>query len=112
MQAVTDKLNQDIANKNESLNESIAKLNLLNEEYQALITERDACNARITALRVLSNEEFSEDDFTDEEGFNELERELEAFVKFYDDRWDIAKSKIRKRLLSLSKLKQNKNKSK
>lgn len=105
MQDITEKLNQDIRDARASLKENIAKLDQLNEEYEKLNEEKRFCEARINALRSLNGEEFGENDFTDEESFNELEKEFEAFVKFYDGRWGIAKSKIRKKLLNFQTLK-------
>ena len=64
--------------------------------------------ARIKALRRENGEVFDETAFTSEEDFNELERELDAFVKFYDERFRIAKKAIRKRLLSYQSLKGSK----
>lgn len=105
MQEVIEKLNQDIRDARSSLNENITKLNELTEEYEKLLDEKRFCEARITALRALSGENFSDDDFTDQESFNELEKEFEAFIQFYDGRWNIAKAKIRKKLLNFQSLK-------
>ena len=105
MQEITEKLNQDIREARISLKDNIAKLDALSEEYEKLNEEKRFCEARIIALRTLSGEQFDENDFTEEETFNELEKEFEAFVKFYDGRWDITKSKIRKKLLNLQSLK-------
>ena len=63
------------------------------------------CEARVKALLSASGEVFDEAAFTEEEDFNELERELEAFVKFYDERWGITKKSIRKKLLNYQSLK-------
>ncbi len=41
----------------------------------------------------------------DKESFDELEKELEAFVNFYDQRWGKVKKSIRKKLLSYQSLK-------
>ena len=38
--------------------------------------------------------------------FRKLEKELEAFMNFYDNRWDKVKKKIRKRLLNYQSLKE------
>lgn len=105
MQEITEKLNHDLHDARIELRISIEKLDALNEEYEQLKEEKRFCEARIIALRALNGEEFGENDFTDEETFNELEKELEAFVKFYEGRWSITKSKIRKKLLNFQTLK-------
>ena len=85
------------------------------EELAAVHAERDRLSeqnmvseARIKVLRKENGEAFDETAFTSEEDFNELERELEAFVKFYDERWGITKKAIRKKLLSYQSLKGSK----
>ena len=109
MQAVTEKLTSDINNANTELSENIAKLDALNTEYQKLLEEKRLCQARLTSMRVLNKEEFNDDEYTDKESFTELENEYKAFSKFYNERWKIAKSKIRKNLLNFQSLK-DKNK--
>ena len=88
------------------------KLSASEDALSRTVSERDdlskqnlVCEARIKALRSAGGEAFDENAFTDAEDFNELERELEAFVKFYDERWGIAKKAIRKKLLSYQSLK-------
>lgn len=77
----------------------------LTEERDALTEQNRVCEARIKALLSMNGEKFPDDAFTFEEDFNELERELEAFVNFYDARWTITKKAIRKKLLSYQSLK-------
>ena len=77
-------------------------------ERDRLSEQNTVCEARIKILRKENGEVFDENAFTSEEDFNELERELEAFVKFYDERWGITKKAIRKKLLSYQSLKGSK----
>ena len=74
-------------------------------ERNRLSEENVICKARIHALQAQSGASFEADAFTEKEDFNELERELEAFVKFYEARWRITKKSIRKKLLSYQSLK-------
>ena len=74
-------------------------------ERNRLSEENVICKARIHALQAQSGASFETDAFTEKEDFNELERELEAFVKFYEARWRITKKSIRKKLLSYQSLK-------
>ena len=105
MQTITEKLNSDINTVNIALSENIAKLNILNIEYEKLLEEKRLCQARLTSIRLLNKEKFNDDDYTDQESFTELENEYKAFSKFYNERWSIAKSKIRKKLLNFQALK-------
>ena len=90
------------------LGEAEAALASVSAEKERLTEQNLVCEARIKALRKESGEDFGETAFTSEEDFNELERELETFVKFYDERWGITKKAIRKKLLSYQSLKGSK----
>jgi chromosome segregation ATPase len=93
----------------QSLKDSVLEgeqaLEQLTRERDEIAEQKLVCEARIKALRASNNEEFDENAFTDMDDFNELERELDAFVRFYDERWGITKKAIRKKLLSYQSLK-------
>jgi hypothetical protein len=76
--------------------------------YNGLIEEKRICEARIKALRSINGEAVSENEFTEKEDFDELEREFEAFNRFYKSKWSGAKKSIRKKLLNFESLKGNK----
>jgi hypothetical protein len=44
------------------------------------------------------------DDFTEKETFDVLEKEFEAFERFYNSQWSKTKRKIRKSILSFDNL--------
>jgi hypothetical protein len=46
----------------------------------------------------------SADDYTDKESFDELENELEVFIKFYKKEWTKTKRRIRKELLNIKNI--------
>ena len=77
----------------------------LTEERDRFSDENLIYRARIQALLSSDGVTFDGNAFTEKEDFNELERELEAFVRFYEERWGIAKKAIRKKLLSYQSLK-------
>ena len=87
------------------LTENEAKYDELNQKYEALLDHSRFCEARLKGKQWQSGEPFDEDAFTEQEDFDELEKELEAFIHFYDDRWDKVKKKIRKKLLNYQSLK-------
>ena len=87
------------------LSESEAKCGELDEKCEALLEKNRFCEARLKGRQWQSGEPFAEEAFTEKEDFDELEKELEAFMNFYDDRWDKVKKKIRKRLLNYQSLK-------
>ncbi|MBR7161175.1 MAG: DUF2357 domain-containing protein [Clostridia bacterium] len=87
------------------LSENEAKTEELNQKCEALTERNRFCEARLKGRQWQSGEPFDEAAFTEKEDFDELEKELEAFMNFYDDRWDKVKKKIRKRLLNYQSLK-------
>ena len=104
----------EVRHQNE-IQELKTKIQNAEEALSAVSAERDrlseqntVCKARIKVLRKENGEVFDANAFTSEEDFNELERELEAFVKFYDERWGITKKAIRKKLLNYQSLKGSK----
>ncbi len=99
------KLNEEMAERDGQLSEARAEVEALTKDYAALLEEKRVCEARIKALRTKKGESFSSDEFVDKESFDELEKELEAFVKFYDERWGKVKKSIRKKLLNYQSLK-------
>ncbi len=68
---------------------------------------RRALEARLLGQRVISGEVSPEDmeDLTDEASFDELERQLDAFVRLYRRVWGRTKRRIRKDLVNLKKIK-------
>jgi len=100
-----EKLSRELDEIGNKLIESRAEIERMASEYEAVVEEKRISDARIKALLIDSGAKFSDEDFTDKESFDELERELDAFVKFYDSRWKITKKKIRKKLLNYQSLK-------
>lgn len=74
----------------------------LKKEHTALLEERLISNARIKAILSATGE--LADDYADQVSFDQLEREYEAFKRFYKRQWKQAKRKIRKKLLNFEAL--------
>ena len=100
-----NEFNNKLSQANQTIRERDEALEALRAERDALKEENRVSEARIKALRLAKGERYEDDEFTDHESFDELEMELEAFVKFYEDRWGKAKKKIRKKLLNYQSLK-------
>ena len=105
MQETERSLKQQLADVSSQLDESDHRYDVLENKYFSLTQEKRVCEARIKALLVESGHEYSDNAYTDQAAFDELERELEAFVNFYEDRWGKVKKKIRKQLLNYQSLK-------
>ena len=89
----------------------LRELNIRNAEYEKLMDEfekiREAkrlAEARLKSYRFKNREMTAEDDYTDKESFDELENELEVFIKFYKKEWTRTKRRIRKELLNIKNI--------
>lgn len=69
------------------------------DEYDALLEEKRIAQARLKAKAGVDR------DYTDKEGFNELEAEYHALTKIYKEQWAKAKKHIRKKHLDLKNIK-------
>ena len=105
MRRQESELNDVISTKVREIEEAKAMIARVTEDYDVLLNEKRVCEARIKALRTSRGETYPEDEFIQKESFDELEQELEAFVKFYDERWGKVKKSIRKKLLNYQSLK-------
>ncbi len=96
--------NEAASDQIQQLTESLSSLQ---DKYAALEEESDILKARLIGLRArgkdISRQEM--DKMTEEQEFNALERELEAFVKFYKSQWSLTKRKIRKDLINMKYIK-------
>ncbi|MBR6794692.1 MAG: hypothetical protein IKM52_01115, partial [Clostridia bacterium] len=70
-----------------------------------LAEEKLVCEARIKALRLEKGRLPETEDFTDKKAFDSLEKEFEAFHRFYQKQWSKTKKKIRKDILNYENLK-------
>ena len=103
-----DKLNCHIEEIDKCLSESKSEFEELLHTYNNLLEEKRICEARIKALCSINGESASNNEYTEKDEFDELEREFEAFNRFYKSKWNGAKKTIRKKLLSFESLKGNK----
>ena len=117
---ITEKMDNEIANlkvvqanKIEELSATIkeleAELSQSRSEFDDVTAEKCLTEARLVATRA-ANGLIGDEDFTDRDRFNELEREYTAFMKFYDEQWKKVKKKIRQEALSAKNLRKQKNK--
>lgn len=81
-----------------------AEYNKLVSDYEELKERRRLAEARLLSYRFKNGDMTPQDNFTDKEGFDELENELEVFIKFYKLEWNKTKKQIRKDLLNIKKL--------
>ena len=87
------------------------ELGVRNEEYSKLMQKfeeiREAkrlAEARLLSYRFKNRDLTPGDDYTDKDNFDELENELEVFIKFYKKEWNRTKRKIRRELLNIKNI--------
>lgn len=105
MQELEQQLLQQLQTANEELASIQQKLEKLLHDYDILAEEKLLCLARIKAVRLEHGENINEEDFTEQEKFEQLEKEFETFAKFYRSNWNKTKKKIRQQLLNYKYLK-------
>ena len=106
----------DLIEINRSESDEMQKtLNVKTEEYNTLMfefektrEEKRFAEARLKSYRFKNHDMTDTDDYTDKDSFDELENELEVFIKFYKKEWTRTKRRIRKDLLNIKNIrKQN-----
>ncbi len=96
-------------------NEMQTVLKTKSEEYNSLMAEFEKtreekrfAEARLKSYRFKNHDMTDTDNYTDKDSFDELENELEVFIKFYKKEWTKTKRRIRKDLLNIKNIrKQN-----
>ena len=87
------------------LRESRAALEELSERYEKLSQEMLVTNAKMKAIRVQQGLIGEDEDFTEKDHFDTLEKEFDAFFDFYEAQWGKTKKKIRQKILNYKNLK-------
>lgn len=92
-------LRNQISETNEAYAKKDSELREAQNSYQLAINERLVLLAELNGIRKRYNlPELNEDNFTSEDRFKELEEELKAFTKFFNDVWKKTKPKIKQRV--------------
>ena len=82
--------------------------NYLMAEFEKTREEKRFAEARLKSYRFKNHDMTDADNYTDKDSFDELENELEVFIKFYKKEWTKTKRRIRKDLLNIKNIrKQN-----
>ncbi len=92
-------LRKQINDTNEAYAKKDSELREAKHSYELAINERLVLLAELNGIRKRYNlPELNEDNFTSEERFKELEEELKAFTKFFNDVWKKTKPKIKQKV--------------
>jgi len=102
---VEERYNERLLESKHALDDVNSRIEELLAERDGIIEEKRLAEAQLKAYRV-SNGLVSEDEnFTDKENFDELEREFELFKKFYEKQWKKTKKQIIKNSFKWENLK-------
>ena len=103
---------EEMAALREEMARKQAELDRAYAAYDELEAEKRLLHARVLGQRALNKDipPVELEAMTSQEGFDELERELEAFVALYSKVWKKTKRKIRKDLLNLRSIKEESGK--
>lgn len=95
-----EKAEAQLLSTNSQLSAAQTELRQLLTNYETLTEEKDLCLAQLKAIRISQGDLLESEDFTDQLPFEQLEREFQAFAKFYQKNWSKTKKKIRSQLLN------------
>jgi len=104
MREMSEQCRVSVATAREERREMEFKYDKLSSEYERLSAEKTLCEARLKGVRAQYGLMTEEDDFTERDTFGELEKEFEAFERFYNSQWSKTKKKIRKSILNMDNL--------
>ena len=90
-----------------SLEAKCAEMAELERAHEELKSENELAQARLKGIRAEHGLMTDEDSFTDKERFDRLEKEYDAFTRFYKSQWNKTKKQIRKKVLDPKSLKGN-----
>ena len=94
----------ELENLQSKLNERNAEYARLEQELESLREAKRFAEARLKSYRFKNHDMTADDNYTDKESFDELENELEVFIKFYKREWNRTKKRIRKDLLNIKNI--------
>lgn len=95
--AEQDKLKHDLGVRNEEYSK-------LMQKFEEIREAKRLAEARLLSYRFKNRDLTPGDDYTDKDNFDELENELEVFIKFYKKEWNRTKRKIRRELLNIKNI--------
>jgi hypothetical protein len=105
-QKITDERNACEQEKSQlkiDKNNAVQKMQETEQKYSQLERQKLLLNAQLNALKQERGLIKSEDEYTSEESFEEIEKQYEVFKQFFNERWKATKKRIRKEVLKPSK---------
>lgn len=104
MREMREQCREEVAFAKEERNQMEFKYDSLSAAHEKLTEEKLVCEARLKGVREQYGLMTEADDFTERDTFGKLEKEFEAFERFYNTQWSKTKRKIRKSILNFDNL--------
>ena len=107
MEATREEHREEVDGLQQTIDEKQGELDQLSAAYDELTEEKLQVEARLVGQKALKGSMTPEEleKLTSKEEFDQLERELVAFVHLYEQIWKKTKRKIRKELLNIKYIK-------
>jgi predicted nucleic acid-binding Zn-ribbon protein len=96
---------EELGKAADELSKANSKISELEKNYEELKEQKRLTEAMLKGLRADKKLMTDEDEFTSKDSFDELEREYEAFTRFFKSQWKKSKKKIRKEMLTVKNFK-------
>jgi hypothetical protein len=104
MREIREQCRNEVANAREDRRQMEFKYESLSAEHEKLAEEKTLCEAMLKGVRAQHGLMTEADDYTEKATFDMLEKEFEAFERFYNSQWSKTKKKIRKSILNAENL--------
>ena len=107
MEATCEEHREEVDGLQQTIDEKQGELDQLSAAYDELTEEKLQVEARLVGQKAIKGSMTPEEleKLTSKEEFDQLERELAAFVRLYEQVWKKTKRKIRKELLNIKYIK-------
>jgi hypothetical protein len=105
LRATNERWHADVAAARADLEKERESYETLAQQHQQLAEEKQLCEAKLTAVMIENGLMTEDEELTDKESFDRLEKEFSAFLRFYEKQWGKTKKRIRKELLNYEYLK-------
>jgi hypothetical protein len=105
LRVTNERWHADVAAARADLEKERESYDALEQQCRQLAEEKQLCEAKLTAVMIENGLMTEDEELTDKESFDRLEKEFSAFLRFYEKQWGKTKKRIRKELLNYEYIK-------
>lgn len=98
---INDELNKVTLNRDQLIVSYEGQLKDLNYKYDELNKFNELLEAEITSIKVTKGDLIPNEDYTSREKFLELEKQFNAFNRYFEEQWKMTKKQIKKEILDV-----------